>query len=479
MPVITDNIKLPCYDAHKDIEVRDLLQKKEFSLNAVNNYGDSLLHVSAAKGYTESVKTILEQNKNCNIDRKNKFGWTALMQAIRGNSPQTVKVLIEHGADVTHRTYLGTSALTIAASISQEMFEIIHKTCPIALKNSVHDDISPLCIAAMKNDKELFFKLINFGLDLKDESVYTHLAMQQSIIPEIQILAQPELNVHDYWSDESDNIKICEKRQCKYENLKNSPSQMVMQNEKTRVAMPTIHVHSPIEVNKESRSVLRKDEKTKLQNPNVLHVEESAPKNNSCISPNLIYNSESWMAKSPNLCYSPNYIFPSSPMTQKFIYLKQQNRNNVFVFDKIEDPLPGSPSLITRSENIHLIDPKFYDQSSYYNTTLTFEPEFSPPRSPHLPPDFQEEDVCGENTPTPPHYKTPPRGMVLNSEQAKLVIILKQFDLAHLISTFLAQEVDMTLFLTLTDQDLREIGIANEHDRELLLEVIDAYRKNQ
>lgn len=79
-----------------------------YTLNAVNNYDENLLHISAANGCNGIVKEILGQKENRRIiDRKNKFGWTPLMQAIRNGNIDTVKLLLEKNADVNQMTYLG------------------------------------------------------------------------------------------------------------------------------------------------------------------------------------------------------------------------------------------------------------------------------------------------------------------------------------------------------------------------------------
>lgn len=66
--------------------------------------------------------------------------------------------------------YTGMPILGLAAAISKEMFETVYNACPDALANTASDDISPLCIAAMKNDKELFFKLLELGMPLSSAS---------------------------------------------------------------------------------------------------------------------------------------------------------------------------------------------------------------------------------------------------------------------------------------------------------------------
>lgn len=62
------------------------------------------------------------------------------------------------------------SVFGLAAAINKDMFETVYEACPSALLNSANDDITPLCIAAMKNDKDLFFRLIELGFDVSKSS---------------------------------------------------------------------------------------------------------------------------------------------------------------------------------------------------------------------------------------------------------------------------------------------------------------------
>ena len=60
--------------------------------------------------------------------------------------------------------------LTLSCAISSKMFDLVYTSCPSALEYAAHDDIDPLCVAALKNDKKLFFKLINLGLEVNKAS---------------------------------------------------------------------------------------------------------------------------------------------------------------------------------------------------------------------------------------------------------------------------------------------------------------------
>ncbi|XP_073968243.1 uncharacterized protein [Bombus fervidus] len=94
----------------------------------------------------------------------------------------------------------------LAAAINKDTFETIYEACPSALLNSLNDDVTPFCIAAMKNDKNLFFRLIELGFNVSKSSKILHFCMmKQSIVPEIKNLAK-YFNTEDYWNDNSDHI---------------------------------------------------------------------------------------------------------------------------------------------------------------------------------------------------------------------------------------------------------------------------------
>ncbi|WP_336776241.1 ankyrin repeat domain-containing protein [Paenibacillus sp. MMO-58] len=69
-----------------------------------NRYGGIAIIPASEHGYVEVVRELLERT-DTNVNHVNNLGWTALLEAIilnNGNERQveTVKLLIEHGADV-------------------------------------------------------------------------------------------------------------------------------------------------------------------------------------------------------------------------------------------------------------------------------------------------------------------------------------------------------------------------------------------
>ena len=62
------------------------------------------------------------------------------------------------------------SAIGLATAVGKEMFEVVYKACPSALELTYRDEVCPLSITAMKNDKDMFFRLLELGFDLSKAS---------------------------------------------------------------------------------------------------------------------------------------------------------------------------------------------------------------------------------------------------------------------------------------------------------------------
>ncbi|XP_076245155.1 uncharacterized protein LOC143185787 [Calliopsis andreniformis] len=443
-----DTVKLKVnYNAIRAVEERVIqaLQKEEYTLNTVNSYGENLLHISAANGCLNIIKAILKKQDHRIINRKNKFGWTPLMLAIRNRHIETVKFLLKENANVNDSTYLGMSVFGLAAAINKDMFETVYETCPSALLNSVNDDITPLCIAAMKNDKDLFFRLLNLGFDASKSNEYTQIIMKQSAVPEISNLAK-KLDIENYWNDTSDNIST------------------------------PIFVFNSAEIdNDDNNNNLTMDMKTDCRSSKLhLMVKHSELTSHSLISPTLTCTLDEILSTSPNIYFvqnnhdNVNMNTMSSENKQQLVKNKTESSKNDDCMSKLH---------LQRLQSIRPPDLNIQDVYEDLDTTLSYVPEFSPVRSPNVPPDINDEDVFGENTPTPPRYRTPPRGMILNSGEAKLIVLLRNCGLSHHIPIFLEQEVDIDLFMTLTDNDLIEIGIKDKSERKNILDVIMDYKK--
>ncbi|APR98127.1 ankyrin repeat domain-containing protein [Wolbachia endosymbiont of Folsomia candida] len=81
-------------------------------INAKNTEGKTALHHAALANNHDTIKLLLE--KGANIDAKDNKGQTALYYAALANNPDTVKLLLEKGANHNTEDYNGTKPLFFA-----------------------------------------------------------------------------------------------------------------------------------------------------------------------------------------------------------------------------------------------------------------------------------------------------------------------------------------------------------------------------
>ncbi len=87
------------------LEIVMLMNEAGADPTITNRYGGTALIPASEHGYVEVVKELLTRSK-VNVNHVNNLGWTALMEAIvlsngGKRQQQVIKLLIEHGADVT------------------------------------------------------------------------------------------------------------------------------------------------------------------------------------------------------------------------------------------------------------------------------------------------------------------------------------------------------------------------------------------
>ncbi|KAJ8672485.1 hypothetical protein QAD02_003744 [Eretmocerus hayati] len=445
--------------------VIQILETSNYSLNVVNRYKENIVHTSAVNNCIEIMKCILQYHENYCLERKNAFGWTPLMQAIRNENFEMVQFLLERGVAVNDFSFLGMSVLSLSCAISVKMFDLLYHKCPSALEYAAQDDFNPLCVAALKNDKKLFLKLIDLGLNVHKANAFTHTMMKRSTVPEITKLAKSYLSSEDYWNDLSEIQDLLDVGNSADEMCEGSKRYPLV-GSRTRLNVPKIRVQHFPTLSTEEVSKHKKDLILNLQ----LNEGEREP---SLISPTLSYANDSSVPVSPNTFIAhEDYLksFPQLTVSHDGVKDVESDSNRSLEYEKEDRDL--SPLVLKRCQDKRPPNLKLRNSSSDSDATLSYTPQFSPCKTPNLPQDISEENVFDETTPTPPKYKTPPRGIIQDPGLNRLVILLQRFGLKRHIPTFVEQEVDLDLFFTLSDKDLMEIGIENKSERLILLSVI-------
>ena len=95
--------------------VKALLERPETDVNLLNNAGESPLMMAALKGDLPAAQQLMERGA-----KVNQTGWSALHYAATGPEPRLVQWLLERGAALDAASPNGTTPLMMAAQYGSE-----------------------------------------------------------------------------------------------------------------------------------------------------------------------------------------------------------------------------------------------------------------------------------------------------------------------------------------------------------------------
>ncbi|RDD41599.1 Transient receptor potential cation channel subfamily A member 1 [Trichoplax sp. H2] len=133
-----------------DLHIINTLLDNGANLTAVNKDGDTLLHLIAFNNGHELIKPVVNL-MNTSININNGYGKTPLHLAAQAGYLNTVRILLNCGADVNNSDIYGNSALHYAAkeNRSEVMKLLIEHHCNINITNRRRD--TPLHLASKEN----------------------------------------------------------------------------------------------------------------------------------------------------------------------------------------------------------------------------------------------------------------------------------------------------------------------------------------
>lgn len=143
-----------------------LADKKSFPFDKIKD-GETLLTSAAHRGDFDSVKFLLQNGANVNA--KNSLGDTALSCAVQflgSSSTEIVKLLLESGADMNTRNERCATPLLLATKRNAEKVValLLELRCETNVSNVC--SLSPLHYAAENNNGRLTEKLLQYGVDV-------------------------------------------------------------------------------------------------------------------------------------------------------------------------------------------------------------------------------------------------------------------------------------------------------------------------
>lgn len=105
------------------VQIWTLMGKKGANINLPAGDGDTPLHSAALRGNEEAIRWLLSQEVN--INATNSKGDTALTLAVRAKQYKTVWILLQAGADKFIQTPNGESPMSLAYSLSNQLFALM------------------------------------------------------------------------------------------------------------------------------------------------------------------------------------------------------------------------------------------------------------------------------------------------------------------------------------------------------------------
>lgn len=150
---------------------------------ALFKHGNSPLHVAAQNGFNAIIEAFLVKATNLDVNLRNSTGQTPLMLAAWARRPQTVTLLIKHGARVGAVDRHGWTALHTPwntkpadANYTSVMEILIANKAPVNAVAGVPLGYTPLMGAAMVGDEATVELLLEHGARVNDADAEGHTA---------------------------------------------------------------------------------------------------------------------------------------------------------------------------------------------------------------------------------------------------------------------------------------------------------------
>jgi ankyrin repeat protein len=169
-----------------DIDIiRKLLDKGANPNAATIDSKTTALHSVSEIGNNTFVSLLLTKKYLANINQQNINGSTALNLAVEFEHLDTVKILLENGADPNIPDVHNVTA--IFSAVSENLYEITNELLKKKANPNVwnNDGFSPICMAVMRNpNTNILELLLDNGADINDKSKLpegTHTPLHEAV----------------------------------------------------------------------------------------------------------------------------------------------------------------------------------------------------------------------------------------------------------------------------------------------------------
>ncbi|MDX1900484.1 MAG: ankyrin repeat domain-containing protein [Gammaproteobacteria bacterium] len=151
-----------CHQKYNEV-IKPLLAAGSIMSEKYLFHGITPIHIAALRGWNDLLISLLNDYPE-SINQQTVFEITPIACAIKNGLYQTAKILFERGAKLSDESF--SNALHFAVeSESLEMVEWVYSIYPHLLDEPDRFNVTPLCLAAQKDDEKIMLFLIKKGAD--------------------------------------------------------------------------------------------------------------------------------------------------------------------------------------------------------------------------------------------------------------------------------------------------------------------------
>uniref|UniRef100_A0A8C9Y5U5 Ankyrin repeat and sterile alpha motif domain containing 6 n=1 Tax=Sander lucioperca TaxID=283035 RepID=A0A8C9Y5U5_SANLU len=444
--------------------VKEILEEDPTQVNSSNQEGASPLMMAAVSGQLEVVQLMVE--KNADIDKQDGVhGWTALMQATYHGNKDIVKYLLSQGADVNLRAKNGYTAFDLVMLLNDPDTELVRLLASVCMQvdkdKSKHRGRALMTRSKSRQSlnnvpvppddkgglKSWWSRMSNRFRRLKLTHTLRHGLSSNRLAPfpdDAETSLDATMKANRKPAPVSNGAASSEKEDFLITTMLRSGAPLTrLPNDKLKAVIPPFLPPSNFEPWSSDRSRLLGEGKSEAPRLRVVSRSikfPSIPKGPSSSSPSN----------------SGHYHSPHS----------SGGSNGVAGINRDSHNRSGSHA------RTHKLELKKRPQSGNSSTSKSTSPTLTPSPSPTPKPPTAPGDSLSSNSSHPRSKSSGGSSSGTITDEDELSSILKKLSLEKYQPIFEEQEVDMEAFLTLTDGDLRELGIKTDGPRQQILAAI-------
>uniref|UniRef100_A0A3B4TMN8 Ankyrin repeat and sterile alpha motif domain containing 6 n=1 Tax=Seriola dumerili TaxID=41447 RepID=A0A3B4TMN8_SERDU len=491
--------------------VKEILEEDPTQVNSSNQEGASPLMMAAVSGQLEVVQLMVE--KNADIDKQDGVhGWTALMQATYHGNKDIVKYLLSQGADVNLRAKNGYTAFDLVMLLNDPDTELVRLLASVCMQvdkdKSKHRGRALMTRSKSRQSlnnvpvppddkgglKSWWSRMSNRFRRLKLTHTLRHGLSSNRLAPfpddaETSLDAtmkanrkpgavsngtlapSPALGGNDVKKDDFLITTM----------LRSGAPLTRLPNDKLKAVIPPFLPPSNFEPWNSDRSRLLREGKSEAPRLPIRSIKfPSIPKGPSSSSP-----SNSGHYHSPHSSGGSNGVAglnrdshnrSGGSADSVLSQIAAQRKRAAGLIDvkvqapeKQHSPTQSQPPLPASAPSLEVV---LLPQSGNSSTSKSTSPTLTPSPSPTPKPPTGPGDSLSSASSHPRSKSSGGSSSGTITDEDELSSILKKLSLEKYQPIFEEQEVDMEAFLTLTDGDLKELGIKTDGPRQQILAAI-------